>query len=55
MAQRIQADAPCQVGRRIAEMPRHIAVGGFVQGNGEKDRNGIDRQGLDQIFHVGMN
>jgi hypothetical protein len=49
---RIQTHAPEHVGSVVAEVPGHIAMRRFVQGDCEDDGNGIDGERLDEIqFH----
>ncbi len=52
MAQRIEADPPEHEGGVVAEVAGDVAVSGFMQRDREDDRQGVDRDGLDEIeFH----
>src|SRR5690606_26340920 len=48
---RIQAHPPLGIGGQVAEILGGVGVRGFMQGDGEYDRQCINREGLDEIIH----
>ena len=49
VAQRIEADAALRVRGHVAEVPRHVAVRGLVQRDGEQHRERVDGDRLHEL------